>query len=429
MPYGSGADRETRYQIESTFGTLPAAWSSGTPFECEEYGVEGLQRANLENNNMRQRPLATRQKVLSLANGTIGFKVPMHGRRTAVADDARATMSTPREPIADFMQCAWGGVRLGYRTIIASGSAAAPVVEAGDGVQYEAGDWIWAIDVSADATRAYARKILSISTDTLTFFGGHDLPFTPAASDILAASISFFPYSAALTNPRHASHTTLSFLDFGELADDARQCLGTKINLTGVEGLAPGEAGKMVFEGMVTQLDNDAVTPPSAGTPLANTPIATATGDDTFVYIAAVGATLTAVEAQGFSVTPGIASQPIAQVGGLEGRAGYALAQGSADAPMLEVTVDYDDAWMTGYDAGTLYHVLIQVGTVPGDAYAWYAANCELAEDPQRTTTTDLATTTLKFRCLESAVATAATGAALERVRAKLEFIMSSALS
>ncbi len=429
MPYGSGADRELRYQVEATFGTLPAAWSSGIVFECEDYNVEGLQRANIDNLNMRQRPLATRPKVLSLANGAIGFKVPMHGRLTAVADDARATITTPNEPIADFMQCAWGGVRLGYRTIIASGSAAAPVVEAADGAQYEAGDWGFFVDVSADATRGYFRKILSIATDTLTFFGGHDLPFTPAASDILGATIQFYPYSAALTNPRHASHTTLSFLDFGELADDARQALGTKINLTAVEGLAPGEAGKLVFEGLVTQLDNDAVTPPSAGVPIANTPIATATGDDTFVYISVVGATLTAIEAQGTTVTPGIVSQPIPQVGGLEGRAGYTLSAGSADAPMIEITVDYDDAWMTGYDAGTRYQILIQVGTLPGDAYAWYAANCELVEDPQRTTTTDLATSTLKFRCLESAVSTAATGTALEKVRAKIEFVMSCALS
>ena len=43
MPYGSGADRELRYQVETTFGTLPAAWSSGIVFECEDYNVEGLQ--------------------------------------------------------------------------------------------------------------------------------------------------------------------------------------------------------------------------------------------------------------------------------------------------------------------------------------------------------------------------------------------------
>lgn len=429
MPYGSGADREMRYQVEPStdFGELPGAWSGGTPFECEDYQVEGMQQSSIENLNMRQRPMGTREKVLSLANGAIAFKVPMHGRATGAAEGARATMTTPREPIVDFMQCAWGGVRLGFCTGLASGTAAAPVVDAADGAEYEPGDWGFFID--ATTGEGEFRKIESLSTDTIAFYGGQTLSFTPAAADTLGAVIQLYPHSRVLVNPRHADHTTLSFLDFGDLADDARQALGTKLNLTSIEGLAPGEAGKLVFEGMVTQIDNDGVTPPAAGVPLENIPLATSTGNDTYVYVSPVGSPLAAVEAQGFTITPGIASQFIPGVNGLEGRHGYALVQASADAMMVEVTVDYDDAWMAAWHARTRYQVLLQVGSTAGEAYGWFFGECEITEDPQRTTTTDLATTTLKLRPLETTVATAATGSALERVRAKGEFLMSVAVA
>lgn len=426
MPYGAQIEREVLYQNEATFGTLPAAWSSGTPFLCYEVGVDGMQRSTLENMNYRQRALATRQKVLSLANGTCGFKVYLHGRATAVADDARATITSPNFPIGHFLQNAWGGIRLGYRTVIASGSVTNPVVEAGDGAQYAAADWIFHVGVGTTTPGAF-RKIESISTDTLTMWAGHDLP-SATANDILAAVIQAYPHTDRLKNPNHASHLTQSFLFMGDLSDDAQQGLGVKLNLTGIEGISAGEAGTLVFEGLVTQLDNEAVTQPSAGSPLGDAPLVTSTGDDTFVFISAVGATLAAVEAQSVTVTPGIASSPIPAVGGIEGRHGYSLDNGSLDATMIEIAVDYDDAWNTAFDAGTRYQVLIQVGVDPGRAYAIFAANCELAEDPQRGGENNT-TSMLKFRPLESAVSTAATGDDLEKVRAKIELLFSCALS
>ena len=425
MAYGSAAEREVLYQNEATFGVRPAAWTSGTPFLCVEPSAEGMQQATLENMNYRQRALATRAKVLGLSNGTCTFKVYAHGRSTGVADDARATITTPNFPIAHFLQNAWGGVRLGYRTIIASGSAAAPVVEAADGAQYAAGDWGFFVDVSVDANVGYFRKIASISTDTFTMWTGHDLPFTPAASDIVGPVIQCYPHTDRLKDPNHASHLTQSFLFMGDLSEDAQEGVGVKLNLTAIEGIAAGEAALFTFEGMVTQIDNEGVTQPAAGTPLGDAPVVTSTGDDTFVYIVPVASTLAAVEAQTVSVTPGIASQPIPGVGGLEGRHGYTMVAGSADEMMLEVVVDYDDSWNTGFAAGTRYQILIQTGTQPGRAWAAFFANCELAEDPQRGAATDLSTSVLRFRPLESDVATAATGDDLEKVRAKGELLFS----
>ncbi|MGL5912292.1 MAG: hypothetical protein ACRCZP_19965 [Phycicoccus sp.] len=429
MAYGSGREHTVLYQNESTFGTVPAAWSSGITFLAVDPQLGTMTRGVIPNDNYRQRIFATRPMVLSLANGELSFGVYMHGRSTAVADDARATITSPNFPIGHFLQNAWGGIRLGYRTVVASGTAAAPVVEAGDGTQYEAGDWVFAHDTGTDATRGYFRKIASISTDTLTMWAGHDLPFTPATSDVFGAVIQAYPHRQRMVNQAHASHLTQSFLHFGELSEDVQQGAGVKLNLTSIEGLGAGEAGIMKFTGLVAQVTKEGLAAPTAADPLGDAPLATATGDDTLVYISAVGATLATVEAQSVTVTPGFASQPVPCVGGVEGRSGYTIDGGSIDAAMIEITVDFDLDWSTGFLAGTRYQILIQVGTVAGRAYGIFAANCELVEDPGRGEATDLAVSVLKFRCLESAVSTAATGDALEKVRAKLELLFSCALS
>lgn len=429
MPnYGAAVERELRYQNEVSFGVIvDADWSDGVPFLAVDPDFTGMQQQTIENMNYRQRALATRGKVLSLANGACQFKVYLHGRSTAAAEGSRATRTTPDFPIADFMQNAWGGVRLGYCAGIASGSASAPVVDAAAGANYAAGDWGFFID--SDTGEGEFKKILSIATDTLTFWAGHDLSFTPAATDTVGAVIQCYPHTDILKNKNHASHLTQSFLDLGDLADDGRQGVGVKLNLTAIEGIAAGEAAQLVFEGMVTQLVNAGIAHPTVGTPLGDAPVVTSTGDDTFVQISEVGAALADIEAQSVTITPGISSQAVKGPGGLEGVHGYNLVQGSADSMMVEVVVDYDDAWNTAFRAGTRYQVLVQVGREPGRAWGAFFANCEIAEDPQRTATTDLSTTTLKLRPLESEVSTAATGDNLEKVRAKGELLFSVATS
>lgn len=423
---GLGIEREVRYQNEVTFGVLvDADWSDGIAFLAIDPSSEGMQQSTLDNMNYRQTALATRPKVLSLANGTCSFKIYMHGSSAVVADDARATVTSPRFPIGDFIRNAWGGQRLGYRTTVGSGTTAAPVVETGDGAEFLAGDWGFFVDVSTDTTRGYFRKIASISTDTLTMWAGHLLPAAPAAGDILGAVISYYPHVDIIKNPAHASHLTQSFLFMGDDSDDAQQGVGVKLNLTAEEGYNAGEMPTLTFEGMVTQIVNEGLSQPTAGTPLGDAPLVTGTGDDTIVSFSAVGASLATITPQSITPTPSIASQPIPSPGGLEGRAGYTLAQDSADGVTVEMVVPYDDAWATAFAAGTRYQLLIQVGTQPGRAVGRWFPNLEIYEDPARTVSTDLTTTTLKLRALESEVSTAATGDALIRVRSKTEILFS----
>lgn len=430
MAYGSAHAFEFRYQPESTFGTIvDTTWADGIVVEAINVNWDGDKRGVIANENYRQRPFATRAMVQALAVGELGFEYYLRGRATAVADDARATITSPDFPAAQWMQNAWGGIRLGYRTVCSGGSATQPQVEAGDGAQYAAGDWGFFYDTGTDATRGYLRKIESISVDTFTLWAGHDLPFTPAASDVIGAVIQAYPHRSRIVNQAHASHLTHSFYMAGELADDVRQAAGCKLNLTGIEGIAAGEAGKLVFSVLAADIDKEGLTATAYETPISNAPVVTSTGDDTLVYISAVGAALAAVEAQTVSINPGIRSQPVPCVGGLNGRSGYTIDQGGADETTIDIVVDYTDDWAVGFLAETRYQILIQVGTTAGSAYGFFFANCELMEDPGRGTETDLSTSRLKFRALESAISTAATGDDLEKVRAKMEILWTCALS
>lgn len=425
MAYGAAIEREIRYQNEVSFGVIvDADWSDGVIFLCVEPDFTALQRKTTPNNNYRQRALATRPNIPGLRNGECGFKVYLHGRATAATEGSRSTRTTPNYPIADFMQNAWGGVRLGYCTGLASGSAAAPVVDAAAGAQYEAGDWGFFID--ADTGEGEFKKILSISTDTLTMWAGHNLSFTPAAADTLGAVIQCYPSTPILVNPNHADHLTQSFLDTGDLSDDARQGLGTKLNFTALEGLAAGESPMLVFAGLVTQLLNEGIVQPTSGTPVASRQLVTSLGDDTYVQISQVGQALALVEASSVAFTPGIASKARTGPGGLEGVHGYLLEEASGDNMQIEVVVDYDDAWNTAFDAETRFQVVVTVGRTAGAAVGLACLNCELVEDPQRGAE-DCSTSILRFRPLESEVATAATGSALEKVRAKAEVLLSVA--
>jgi hypothetical protein len=404
-------------------------WDDGIPFLCVEPDISGMKRGVIPNLNYKTRVLETRPRVHALANGTNGFSVYLHGRSEPVAAAARATIIAPAFPIADFLRNAWGGLRLGYRTTYASGTTTAPVITAAAGAQYQPADWIFAVDVSADATRGYLRKIASIATDTFTMWPGHAIPFTPAVPDIFGAVISAYPHRSVLVNRQHADHVTQAFLHSGEIADDVQEAIGVKLNLASIEGIAAGEAGMLKFEGLAARVRKEGLTAPAPSDPLGDAPLATSTGTDTLVWVSAVGSPLALAEPQSVTVTPGIMSQAVPAVGGVEGRVGYTLAADSADAPMIEMVFDYDDVWSQGFVDDTRYQVLIQVGTIPGEAYGIFAAESIIDEDPERTAATDLSVMTVKFRCLESTISTVATGDAFERVRAKLELLFTCALS
>lgn len=405
---------------ESTFATPPADWDVGTDaFYAVEPNFEGLEQKYIANNNYRQRVYAPHDMVRALrSGGTVSFKCYAHGRGgSAVAENAQATTFY----LADLMRNALGGRDLGYAAGIDSGTAAAPVLDAGQGANFNPGDWIFATDTTTGEGEFIC--IESVSTDTLTLRS--PLSFTPDAggADVAHAVVASYIDSAAMVNRSDANHITHSFLLAGEASDDLHEVSGCKLNVT-VEGITPGESPMLGFECMYATGTNESLTYPDTSVAiLGDAPLVTATGNDTTILIAQVGSNLAATEAHSVAITIGAKSQPVPGIGGTEGILGYTAT--GYDDTALELSVPYDDSWATAAEAGTQYHCLIQVGTTAGTAIGFYFPRLEFAKDVTRAPATDLATSKLMFRALERTNSTTATGDQLELYRSKVQVLFS----
>lgn len=428
MAYSDGNSRTVVLFQETTFATPPASWSGeGTAFLCIEPSFEGSVQQSIENLNYRQRPFATREVVPSLRSGEgPTFGVHAHGRGgSSVAEGAQVT--TDYQNV--LMQNAWGGTRLGYRANIDAGSTATVInVAAGTGANFSAGDALFLCDAS-NSNRGRFSVIASIATDALTLKVA--CPFgSPVAADTGAAVIVAFVNPPALVNQADADNTTLSLIEFGEGAEDVRQVTGVKFDLTAIDGLGPGEAITLRFAGKFADHDNEGLTAPTGFTdPAGEAPIVTSTGSDTYFSIATYGtpAMSDATEVQSLAITPGVMSQVVPCLNGVNGRSGYT--SGGFDDTVWEVTVDNDADWLNAWEAHTQYHVMMQFGSEAGVAVGLYFPRVELVEDPRRGISQDQASLTLKFRAMEDTATSALTGDRLEQYRSKILYLRSAPIA
>jgi hypothetical protein len=380
---------------ETTFGEGPTNWDADAAvreFLPIDPDWSELREGVVENRNARRRAFAPYPKLPALRNGTFKFGIYAAGRATTVAAGVQST--TDAHSI--MLRNAWGGLRLGYATGVVDDSTTAPEVTAAAGANYPAGSAFFAVDAAGSGQFAL---VGSVAGDVLTLRTALDN--APAS---IGAAVALFPHTRALTNRAHASHTTLSLYFRGEHTEDSAIGLGCKLNVTGLENTQAGGDASWAIEGMARDFQTETADRAAlTGVPEGPTgPIVGRAG--TAVRIANVGtAALVDVGAYTFAFTPGIANAPVPGMGE-QGRLGY-HSPGTEDTT-LTVTVPYDAAWIEDFRAGQHKHVMVQVGDQPGDAYAIYLPNAEIAEDPKRGADADETSMTLVFRAREFAGAT-----------------------
>lgn len=428
MAYGAANERTCFYFQETTFATAPADWSaSGIAFLCVNPDTSGVKQNGVPNNNVRQRALATRPLVRSIkSEGTFSFDLYHHGRGgSLVAEGSNATTFF----IADLLRNAMGGRSLGRRSGIAGGTTAIPNVDAGQGTGWWPGAVGFACDAS-DTSRGFFVVVDSVSTDALTL--QFTMPFTPdAAADTLGAVVCNYYDTDGLANRADANYFTHAFFFSGDVADDNVQLLGCKLNMTGVEGTAPGEEPTFKLSGMAATFTGSGLSAPTpSAAPVGDAPLVAATGANTFVRIGTfttLPCALTLYDAQNVKITTGVSSSQTKILGGTEGVAGYHLT--GLDDVFIEFDVDHDDQWLIDYEAGVIKRVLIQIGTTAGTAIGYYAPYCEIVESPVRGDNDNVAVTKVKLRCLENHGTTVATGDNLEQYRSKIQFLHSAPIA
>jgi len=423
----AGNEHVIRHFEESAFAAGPGDWAaSGVPFLCVEPNFEGLRQASLENGNIRKRAFDPHPTVPGLRNGSASFGLYWHGR--GVADVAAEGANATSFIAPDFVRNAWGGRRLGRCSGVATGTTALISMEAGEGAQYRPGDWMFLVDPT-DSDRGRFVRVGSVSVDDITpeFAAPVDLPDDGSASS--GAVIVGYLHTRALINRAHAEHVTHSFLAVREADDDVVEARGAKLTLSGIESLESGGEPILQFEAQTATHDNEGLTrpaDPATGAIQGDSPLVVGQGSDTFVQLGDLGGDLAPVEAHAVTITPAVTSAPVGGVGGTEGIHGF---HGTGfDGTRIEIVVPQDEAYQQEWEDRTRRHILLQVGTVQGRAVGLYLPNVLLAEDPARTTTDDLATTTLVYEAyeFEGAELGSLVDAALEQYRSKIQLLWSA---
>lgn len=380
------------YFQQATLAEIPATWDSdGTVVEflALEPTRDGLGEGVVPNMNSRRRALDTLTHLPALRSGTgWGWKIYASGSQVTTANDAAAATFA----LADLLRNALAGRHLGFASAVVTPSTTAPDITVGQGANHPAGAAIFGVNTAAAAGEFLV--VDSVAVDVLTL-----RTTATNAVDTVGAVIALFPHTRALPDRNHANNVTHAFLQRGEGTDDDYEILGGKLNVTGMESTEPGADARFVFEGMHTDFNSDGVTHfDLTGTPQGPAgPIVGRSG--TAIRIANLGTpALTTLNAHSFTFSPGIVN---IQVPGItsNGVLGYAYTPG--DDTMLEIVVDYDENFITDFEAQQFKHVMIQVGDQRGDAWAIYFPRCLLMEDPGRLGTSDQTTMTLKLRAHE----------------------------
>jgi hypothetical protein len=423
----AGNEHVIRHFEEVAFGTGPVDWAaSGTAFLCLEPNFEEVRQESLENANIRHRAYHGFPMVPGRRNGTLSFGLYWHGRGTTAvaAEGANATTFVA----ADFVRNAWGGRRLGRASGIASATTSVVTMDVGEGAQYRPGDWMFLIDAS-DSSRGRFVRVGSVAGDDVTCEFDAPVDLDDAGADTSGAVIVGYLHTRAMINRDNADHVTHSFLQCREASDDVIEARGCKLNLTGIESVESGGLPVLQFEGLAATHENEGLTrpaDPASGAIEGDSPLVVSQGSDTFISLGDVGGNLSVVEAHAVSITPGVASAPVEGVGGVEGRHGYHGV--GFDGTQVEIVVPHSDAYQVEWANRTERHMLLQIGTTQGRAVGLYMPRMVLAQDPSKTTTDDLATTTLVYeaREFEGAELSGLAGEALEQYRSKVQILWSA---
>lgn len=423
----AGNEYVIRHYEETAFGTGPVSWSaSGNPFLCIEPNFEAVKQQALENQNYRTRAWNGYPMVPGLRNGELSFGMYWHGRGTVAVAAEGANATTFVAP--DFIRNAWGGRRLGRASGIASATTATITVEVGEGAQYIPGDWMFLVDASNNNRGRFVR-VGDISGDDVDLEFAAPVDMADDGSDTAGAVIVGYLHTRAMINRAHADHITHSFLQVREGTDDVVEARGVKLSLSSIDAVESGGEPILRFDGMAATHVNEGLTrpdDPDAGTIEGDSPLVVGQGSDTFVMLGDLGGDLSEVECHAVTITPGVSSDRVGGVGGVEGTLGYHGV--GFDGTRVELVVPQDDAYQTEWENRTARHLLIQIGTVQGRAVGLYLPNMVLAEDPSRTTTDDLATTTLVYEAyeFEGALVDTLSGDGLEQYRSKIQLLWSA---
>lgn len=182
--------QELAFFPETTACAPPASWSgSGTPIEFINVDL-APKEALVVDPTAEKRILANgkRQKIRGIRNVDWSAVLKFHGLGEVTAEGDQA----PETYLTKILGWTLGGVHRTYTREVASGTTTTLTVAAGDEVGFVPGCLIAVEDTTSasaqDAGKLHFARIASITDETLTLTEA--LPFTPAAGDVIHATVT-----------------------------------------------------------------------------------------------------------------------------------------------------------------------------------------------------------------------------------------------
>lgn len=401
--------------VETTFADTTVDFDvSGTQFYAFEPDLSSVQQEMIENTNNRPTAFTEHKGVLALKSASsFTWAEYITGSGATAAAGAPAVANV----LSDHLLASLGGRSLNYRTIAVSAAAAVVTVTTGEGLNFTVGDMVYINDAT---TGGEWFRVEAISGDDLTMDRAPS--FTVASNDLLAGIQNYCDWYVA-TTPSEAQHKTLALAIKGVDTEDYWEVYGVKPQVE-IDELQQNTAPTLRFNGLVTKFEWETLTAAAlAGTNEGEAPLANSTGCSFKFKIAKVGDPLADVDAYKVQPRFGITYAGVDGPNGCEGRHAFI---GSGFDPGIDVTLEFDDDYGTGYRAQRVYHALIQMGN-GNDSVSIYYPYLEISAEPKRSGE-DNVSVDVTFKALRNQVADGAslTGADLRRWYAPFHVTMTA---
>ncbi|WP_434417802.1 hypothetical protein [Nannocystis pusilla] len=413
------------YFEETTVGTPPngATWNaSGVPIETTMVDVSGLKQEFITDPTLEEHPLdmGTRAVIHGIKNGQIKVGLKLHG--TGAATEAASQVAA--NALSNLLKHAWGGVHRSSTTAVAAATDA-KTFTVDSATNIIPGCVIGVQDTSSPSAEysgvVVPRRVLSV-TDTEIVLE-EDLPFTPAADDVVHAAITVYLDHSALEDAV-ASNDTLSWLialGHESGTDHLYQVVGSVISELKIdlpEGGVPGLEATIECGTFMHGTEDGLSNPDFATATYGHAQLAI--GRNTKLSIGEYGAdTLAYVDATAYSLETGVGRQRVKSITerthNLEATATYGL---RVDNTTLALTFPtYEEAWYSKLNASTVYRLTLAQHAAPGKGWGLFIPKAQIEGTPGRQVVVDNWGAQVSFRAARASNATGGSNNELERSR------------
>lgn len=395
------------YFSETTAGTPPAnaaAWASETSIRhiAGTLDVTALAQSVVEDERSQTYILDDEPVIKGIRGGvSFPFEAYLHGHGDSPGDGSAVAAND----LSTILLNGLGGRELVTSdNLVAGGAHSTTQIELTDTLNV--GDWVSLADSDSNM---HLRRVTSVAAGGVGQIHTlhRALPFTPSDGETARGCIVLYIDEDALEDSAGASGRTLSWLiEKGRGSQrESWECRACKSNLTGIT-LDRNGAPKVQFENLVGSF----VGPESAPVPTwSSTPTGSAglvVGPDTTVFWQAQGTTTeNTLQVAGFTVEPGVVSQPIEtqteDATNMPGLYGYTLARNPCRVSMD--VVPFNGNLYAQFTAETVYHIQFERSAALGSAWSIYFPDVTFESEDIAGNANDVLASSRTFRAHQDA--------------------------